>query len=168
MRRTRSRAARPPRGRTTRCAAPARAHAARSCPSCSSRSGIDCSCAPSWHDPAMIDAAVIGLGRWGKSIVEASKGTRLRIIRGVSKEPAAVADFAAKHAFELGTEFEEAVADPRVRAVFLATPHSLHVRQISVVAAAGKPVWCEKPLALTLAEAERAVAAGERARVVFA
>jgi predicted dehydrogenase len=115
----------------------------------------------------MIDAAVIGLGRWGKSIVEASKGTRLRIIRGVSKEPEAVADFAAKHAFELGTEFEEAVADPRVRAVFLATPHSLHVRQISAVAAAGKPVWCEKPLALTLGEAERAVAACRAAGVPF-
>ena len=115
----------------------------------------------------MIDAAVIGLGRWGKSIVEASKGTRLRIVRGVSKEPEAVADFAAKHAFELSTEFDAAVADPRVRAVLLATPHSLHVRQISAVAAAGKPVWCEKPLALTLGEAERAVAGCRAAGVPF-
>jgi predicted dehydrogenase len=107
----------------------------------------------------MIDAAVIGLGRWGKSIVEASKATRLRVIRGVSKEPELVADFAAKHGFVLGTSFEEAVADPRAQAVLLATPHSLHVGQITAVAAAGKPVWCEKPLALTLSEAERAVAA---------
>ena len=44
----------------------------------------------------------------------------------------------------------------------LATPHSLHVEQIRMVAAAGKPVWCEKPLALTRAEAERAVAAVRR------
>jgi len=116
----------------------------------------------------MIDAAVIGLGRWGKSIVEASRGTRLRVIRGVSKEPELVRDFAAKHGFELGTEFAEAVADPRVQAVLLATPHSLHVDQISKVAAAGKPVWCEKPLALRLAEAERAVAACRVAGVTFA
>jgi predicted dehydrogenase len=118
----------------------------------------------------MIDAAVIGLGRWGKNIVEAVQGKskRLRFIRGVSKEPELVRDFAAAKGFELSTEFEEAVADPRVQAVFLATPHSLHVRQISAVAAAGKPVWCEKPLALTRAEAKRAIAACAKAGVPFA
>ncbi len=119
--------------------------------------------------PPMIDAAVIGLGRWGKSIVESVQGKskRLRFIRGVSKEPELVRDFAAAKGFELTTEFAEAVADPRVQAVFLATPHSLHVEQISHVAAAGKPVWCEKPLALTRAEAERAIAACAKAGVPF-
>jgi predicted dehydrogenase len=118
----------------------------------------------------MINAAVIGLGRWGKGIVESTQGKsqRLRFIRGVSKEPELVADFARKHGFELSTEFEEAVADPRVQAVFLATPHSLHVRQITAVAAAGKPIWSEKPLALTRAEAERAIAACTNAGVPFA
>ncbi len=117
----------------------------------------------------MIDAAVIGLGRWGKGIVEAIQGKspRLRFIRGVSKEPDQVRDFAATHGFTLSTEFAEAVADPRVQAVVLATPHSLHVEQIAAVAAAGKPVWCEKPLALTLAQAQRALAACARAGVVF-
>jgi predicted dehydrogenase len=117
----------------------------------------------------MINAAVIGLGRWGKNIVESVQGksTRLHFIRGVSKEPESVADFARTHGFELSTDFDEAVADPRVQAVFLATPHSLHVRQIGAVAAAGKPVWSEKPLALTRAEAERAVAACQKAGVPF-
>jgi len=117
----------------------------------------------------MIDAAVIGLGRWGKGIVEAVQGKspRLRFICGVSKEPDLVRDFAATHGFTLSTEFAEAVADPRVKAVVLATPHSLHVEQIAAVAAAGKPVWCEKPLALTLGQAQRALAACERAGVVF-
>ena len=101
----------------------------------------------------MIDAAIIGLGRWGKGIVQSTQGksARLRFIRGVSKEPDDVRDFAATHGFALSTEFADAVADPRVQAVVLATPHSLHVDQIAAVAAAGKPVWCEKPLALTLA-----------------
>jgi predicted dehydrogenase len=118
----------------------------------------------------MIDAAVIGLGRWGKNIVQSVQGrsARLRIVRGVSKEPEQVADFAATHGFTLGTEFEEAVADRQVQAVFLATPHSLHVKQIEAVAAAGKPVWCEKPLALTRGEAARAVDACRKAGVVFA
>jgi predicted dehydrogenase len=119
--------------------------------------------------PPMINAAVIGLGRWGKSIVEAVQGKskRLHVIRGVSKEPDLVRDFAATHGFELSTDFEEAVADRQVQAVFLATPHSLHVGQISAVAAAGKPVWCEKPLALTRRDAERAIAACAKAGVVF-
>jgi len=117
----------------------------------------------------MIDAAIIGLGRWGKSIVTSAQGKspRLRFIRGVSKEPDEVRDFAKTHDFELSTDFAEAVADPRVRAVFLATPHSLHVEQIVAAAAAGKPVWCEKPLALTRAEAESAVAAVKKAGVSF-
>ena len=117
----------------------------------------------------MIDAAIIGLGRWGQSIVSAAQGKskRLRFIRGVSMEPELVRDFATTHRFELSTDFAEAVADPRVQAVFLATPHSLHVAQIGAVAAAGKPVWCEKPLALTRAEAERAIAAVTKANVVF-
>jgi predicted dehydrogenase len=118
----------------------------------------------------MINAAVIGLGRWGKNIVDSVQGKsqRLRFIRGVSKEPEQVQDFATKHGFELSTDFEEAVRDPRVQAVFLATPHSLHVDQISFVAAQGKPVWSEKPLALTRAEAERAIAAVRKAKMPMA
>ena len=117
----------------------------------------------------MIEAAVIGLGRWGQAIVNAVQGksARLRFVRGVCKEPGAMAGFAAAHGLALSSDFDEAVADPRVRAVVLATPHSLHVDQVVAVAKAGKAVWCEKPLALTLAEAERAVAACRRAGVVL-
>jgi len=117
----------------------------------------------------MINAAIIGLGRWGQSIVTAVQGKskRVRFIRGISKEPELVRDFARTHDFALSTEFEEAVADPRVQAVALATPHSLHVEQIIAVAKAGKPVWCEKPLALTRTEAERAMAACNKNGVAF-
>jgi predicted dehydrogenase len=117
----------------------------------------------------MIEAAVVGLGRWGQAIVNAVQGksARLRFVRGICKEPDAMAAFAAKHGFDLSTRLEDAIADPRVRAVVLATPHSLHVDQVVAVAKAGKAVWCEKPLALTLAEAERAVAACRRAGVVL-
>jgi predicted dehydrogenase len=116
----------------------------------------------------MIQAAVIGLGRWGKSLVAAaSKSTRVRFVHGVSKEPDDMRGFAREHGFKLSTDFAEAVADLNVQAVFLATPHSLHVEQVAAVARAGKPVWCEKPLALTRAEAARAVAACREAGVVL-
>ena len=118
---------------------------------------------------AMINAAVIGLGRWGKSLVTAVQGKsqRLRFVHGVSKEPDDVRAFATQHGFRLSTELDDAIADPDVQAVFLATPHSLHVEQVAAVARAGKPVWCEKPLALTRAEAARAVEACRKAGVVL-
>lgn len=117
----------------------------------------------------MIKAAIIGLGRWGKSLVASVQGTstRIRFVHGVSKEPDEVRDFARQHGFRLSTEFADAVADPEVQAVFLATPHSLHVDQVVAVAAAGKHAWCEKPLALRRGEAERAVEACRKAGVVL-
>jgi predicted dehydrogenase len=117
----------------------------------------------------MIDAAIVGLGRWGKAIVEAVQGKsrRLRFVRGVSKEPEAVRAFAAAKDFRLSGDFADVLGDPDVRAVVLATPHSLHVDQIIAVAKTGKAVWCEKPLALTLAEAARAVAACRDAGIVL-
>lgn len=115
----------------------------------------------------MLNAAIIGLGWWGKNLVNAvqNKSERIRFVHGVSKEPESVREFASTHGFRLSTELEEALADPRVQAVVLATPHSLHADQIVRVAGAGKPVFCEKPLSLTRADAERAVAATQRAGV---
>lgn len=118
----------------------------------------------------MIDAAIVGLGRWGKSLVTAVQGrsARLRFVHGVSQEPEDVRAFAAQQGFRLSTSLDAVLADDRVQAVFLATPHSLHVAQVEAVAATGRPVWCEKPLALTRAEALRAVAACRNAGVVLA
>lgn len=115
----------------------------------------------------MLNAAIIGIGWWGKNLVNAvqNRSERIRFVHGVSKEPENVREFAAQHGFRLTTELDEALADPRVEAVVLATPHSLHADQIVRVASAGKPVFCEKPLSLTRANAERAVAATRKAGV---
>jgi predicted dehydrogenase len=109
----------------------------------------------------MINAAVCGLGRWGQALVTAVQGKsdRIRFVRAVVRDPVRACDFASRHGLALTTDLAEAARDPEVDVVFLATPHSLHVEQVIAVAAAGKPVWCEKPLALTRAGAERAVAA---------
>ena len=62
---------------------------------------------------------------------------------------------------------EQLAQYPQVEAVVLATPHSLHADQIVQVAAAGRPVFCEKPLALKRADAERAIETCERAGVAI-
>lgn len=117
----------------------------------------------------MINAAIVGLGWWGKHIVQAVQGKseKLRFVHGVSKEFDAALPIAEAHGFTLSDELDRALADPRVEAVVLATPHSLHADQIVRVARAGKPVFCEKPLALTRADAERAVGACRDAGVVI-
>jgi phthalate 4,5-cis-dihydrodiol dehydrogenase len=55
--------------------------------------------------------------------------------------------------------------DPRVEAVYIATPHQFHAEHAIIAAKAGKHVLVEKPMALTLAEAEAMVAAARQAGV---
>jgi predicted dehydrogenase len=117
----------------------------------------------------MINAAIVGLGRWGRNHVTAVAGSRrIRYVRGVTRNPALAQDFAAQHGLILSRDLADALADPEVDAVFLATPHSQHVDEVVAVAAAGKAVWCEKPLAFTRAEAVRAVEACRLAGVPLA
>ena len=115
----------------------------------------------------MLDTAIVGLGWWGKNLVKAARdiGAPIRFVRGVSLEPDTVRDFAAEYGFALGTSFEEVLADPQVKAVILATPHSLHRRQVEATAAAGKHIYCEKPFALSKADAQAMLAACAKAGV---
>ena len=117
----------------------------------------------------MIEAAIVGLGRWGKTLVEAVQGKseKLRFTRAVSRDPEPLRGFAASHGIELVGELAAVLADRSVDAVVLATPHSLHRDQIIAVAGAGKAVFCEKPLTLKKADAADAIAACRAARVVL-
>ncbi|MDB5955444.1 Gfo/Idh/MocA family oxidoreductase [Ramlibacter sp.] len=109
----------------------------------------------------MIQAALIGFGWWGKNIARAVQGqsTLLRFARVVSKETERDGPLAAQLGMQLSANFEDVLADPAIQAVVLATPHSLHADQIVAAARAGKHVFCEKPLALTHADAKRAAQA---------
>jgi predicted dehydrogenase len=117
----------------------------------------------------MIDAAIVGLGRWGQTLVEAVQGKsdKLRFTRAIGRNPDRLRDFAGRHRLGLGNELGPALADHSIDAVVLATPHSLHCEQIIAVANAGKAVFCEKPLTLTKAEAERAIDTCRKADVVL-
>jgi predicted dehydrogenase len=115
----------------------------------------------------MIKAAIVGLGWWGKNIADAVQGksSKLQFVHGVTQELDATRDYAKAKGFRLSATLDEALADPEVQAVVLATPHSLHADQVVQVARAGKAVFCEKPLSLTRADAQRAVDACKAAGV---
>ncbi|WP_017618142.1 Gfo/Idh/MocA family protein, partial [Nocardiopsis gilva] len=57
------------------------------------------------------------------------------------------------------------LAAPEVEAVVIATPARTHTDLVVAAAEAGKAVYCEKPMARTLAEADRAIDAARRAGV---
>jgi predicted dehydrogenase len=118
----------------------------------------------------MINAAIVGLGWWGKTLVESVQGTSdtIRFValatRTVSPE---AKQFAEEQKLRVAETFEAVLTDPKVDAVVLATPHSIHARQTIAAANAGKHVFCEKPFALTRQDAEAAVEATRRAGVAL-
>ena len=101
----------------------------------------------------------------GHGIVGAQDAVRPRkrarditVVRAVEPNMDAVRDLCAAKGVSLSADYADALNDPQVEAVVLATPHSLHTRQIEQAVAAGKHVFCEKPLALTADEPARSVA----------
>lgn len=63
------------------------------------------------------------------------------------------------------TDYRQLVNDSEVDAVFIATPHFLHYQMTMAAIAAGKHVFCEKPLAMNAREAEEMVQAAKAAWV---
>jgi phthalate 4,5-cis-dihydrodiol dehydrogenase len=59
-------------------------------------------------------------------------------------------------------EFEELCRDDSIEAIYIASPHRFHAEQAINAMEHGKHVLVEKPLALTLAECDAVIAAGDR------
>jgi predicted dehydrogenase len=114
----------------------------------------------------MINAAIVGLGWWGKTLVEAVQqdSDQIHFVAGTTRtKTPEVQAFADAQKFELAENYEALLANPKVDALVLATPHSMHAAQVMAAAAAGKHIFCEKPFALTKESAELAVNAAKNA-----
>ena len=117
----------------------------------------------------MLRAAIVGIGTWGQNLVRSVEGSeRIRFVAGATRTPARAEEFCQKHGIALSGSYEKLLASQDVQAVVLATPHSQHCEEIVAAAKAGKHVFVEKPLGLSLAEATRAVAACAEAKVTLA
>jgi 1,5-anhydro-D-fructose reductase (1,5-anhydro-D-mannitol-forming) len=98
--------------------------------------------------------------------LRAQPGTISWVISGTA---ARAAEFAAAHDIpHSGTDIAQALSDPAVQAVYISSTNEKHFAQGMAAIAAGKHVLCEKPLAMTLAEATDMVAAAARAGLSFA
>src|SRR2546426_1144752 len=115
----------------------------------------------------MLNAAIVGLGRWGQRLVESVStppSSAVRFTHAVVRTPAKAADFCKRHRLTV-TSFETVLRE--LDAVVLATPHSQHADQVVRAARAGKHVFVEKPFTLDVESALGAAGACQQAGVVL-
>lgn len=114
--------------------------------------------------------------RWGilgcGDVCEVKSGPGLQkadgseLVAVMRRDGARAADFAARHGVPRWYDDADAlIDDDEVDAVYIATPPDAHLDLTRRVAAAGKPVYVEKPIASTSAEAAQMTTACEAAGV---
>src|SRR5215469_2467636 len=109
----------------------------------------------------MLNWLVIGIGDiTTKRVIPAIlEEPRSRLYGIVTRDPAKAAPYRAK----VWTDLDQALTDPEIDAVYVATPVALHAPQTIASLEAGKHVLCEKPIALDHAEARTMVEAAAQA-----
>jgi predicted dehydrogenase len=65
------------------------------------------------------------------------------------------------------TDYNQLLADPKVEAIYISLPNSLHIQWSIAAMRAGKHVLCEKPAAMNLAQLQEAIAVADEAGLIF-
>lgn len=112
---------------------------------------------------------LVGLGSLATTVMGASRRAQHAVITaGATRDPAKGRAFCETHGIpNFHATHESLVTDPEVDAVFVMTPNDRHTDVVLAAAAAGKPVLCEKPLAMSEADAQAMIAACETAGVML-
>ena len=119
--------------------------------------------------PPPVRLGLIGAGRIGTSharvIAERVPGAVLAAV--ADARPGAAAELADPYGATAYDDPQALIDDPAVDAVVITASSTAHTDLIVAVAGAGKPVFCEKPASMTLAEMDRALAAVDAAGVTL-
>lgn len=111
---------------------------------------------------------VVGLGWFGGVLAESARSSgAAEVIACFARTEETRIAFAALHGCRAVADLDEMLADPEVDGVLVVTPHSTHTDIAVRAAEAGKHVFVEKPLALTVAETRRVGEAAAAAGVVL-
>ncbi|MFB3779607.1 MAG: Gfo/Idh/MocA family protein, partial [Bryobacteraceae bacterium] len=106
-----------------------------------------------------IKTAVIGAGFMGKAHSDGIRrlgNVELVAVAGISEQEAS--SFGKAIGVERTTgDYRTLLADPEIEAVHICTPNNLHFPIAKEAMLAGKHVLCEKPLAMSVAEASEMV-----------
>jgi inositol 2-dehydrogenase len=111
---------------------------------------------------------VIGLGRMGRVYAHhtARQIEGAALVAVADPDPDALRSFAAQvSGVQAFPDYHDLLAHPQVTAVIVASPTSTHRDVVIDAAGAGKAIFCEKPLALTLKATDEAIQAVNQARV---
>ena len=113
-------------------------------------------------EPSVPRIAVVGCGYWGRNLVRNFHA--LGALRVVADRAAAGRELAAQivSGIEITSDIDAVIARADIDAVALATPAATHFELGQKVLAAGKDLFVEKPMALTLDDARRLVESAER------
>lgn len=98
--------------------------------------------------------AFLGAGNYaGRVLIPAFKAAGATLHTVVSGGGVSAVHFGKKFGFaEAATEADAVLNDPAIDTIVIATRHDAHARQVLAALRAGKHVFCEKPLCLTLGE----------------
>jgi len=112
---------------------------------------------------------IIGTGMIANVFANSLGKARLAVKAAVGSRDLSKAEaFAKKHGFERAYgSYGELLEDPSVDAVYVSTPHTLHLDNTLAAIRAGKHVLCEKPLGVTADECRKMVEAAEKKGVVL-
>ncbi len=102
--------------------------------------------------PAKANVAFLGAGNYaGRVLIPAFKTAGAQLQAVVSGGGVSAVHFGRKFGFaEASTDAAAVLSNPLVDTVVVATRHDAHARQVLMALRAGKHVFCEKPLCLTL------------------
>lgn len=116
-----------------------------------------------------VRVGLAGLGRIGRLHAEhlAGRTPAAELVRVVDVDEARARQVGAQLGVEWSPSYTDLLDDPELEAVVIATPTALHASMIEEAAAAGKHVFCEKPIAFGLDASRAAVEAVRAAGVAL-
>ena len=111
---------------------------------------------------------IVGVGWFGGVLTEGARATGVaEVVACFARSQESRDAFANEHGCRAVADIDEMLGSADVDGVLLATPHSTHADLAVRAAEAGKHVFVEKPLALTVSETKRAAEAAARAGVAL-
>jgi len=117
----------------------------------------------------MIRYGILGFGHHAiKRLLPGFAGAQASAVAGLwRRDPAKAEANGREHNIRIFPTAEELCASPEIDAVFVVSPDALHLPHLLLAAQHGKPVLCEKPLAINAAEVEKMLFATRAAGVAF-
>ena len=104
----------------------------------------------------VLKMGILGIGVSGARIAHAMAAMpEIKLVAGAARRPELHVDFNEQYGAKTYGSAEEICRDPEVQALWISTPNQFHAEHMVLAASHGKHVIIEKPIAITMREAEQ-------------